>query len=533
MLTWLVIVLGTFVSEDATCIATGLLIQRGDVGVTSGILACLVGIYLGDLGLWALGRVFGSALSRWPWAARRLSERAAQDARDWLERHAAGAIVGSRFLPGTRFVLYVVAGMLGLPGVVFAIWSLLAAVLWTPTLVLLSASLGDAFARQVSPIVGSAWSSRVTATLFVFLLLQAVGKAADPHARRRIAARAARWSRWEFWPTWLFYLPVTMYIGWLALRHRGLSTITAANPGMPDGGLVGESKFDILQRLPARWTVPSMLIERGAPDARLRRLQAECEARGWSQPLILKPDVGQRGAGVRLIRTWVAAADYLAAVDDAVIAQPYHPGPFEAGIFYCRLPGSPRGRIFSITDKQFPVLVGDGVSTVETLTWSHPRFRLQAETFAARHSASLTHVLAAGERFQLAVAGNHCQGTLFRDGRHLLTPALERRIDEIARAYDGFFIGRFDVRYSDIEAFKAGFDLAIVELNGVTSESTDIYDPDGTLLHAYRQLFLQWSIIFAIGAANRDAGAPVSSMRRLVALVHAHLTSRIPLAISD
>ena len=95
-------------------------------------------------------------------------------------------------------------------------------------------------------------------------------------------------------------------------------------------------------------------------------------------------------------------------------------------------------------------------------------------------SRMLTRVLASGERFPLAMAGNHAQGTLFRNGAHLITPALEKRIDEIARAYPGFYIGRFDIRYTDVEAFKAGRDLAIVELNGATGESTNIYDPDGS-----------------------------------------------------
>jgi membrane protein DedA with SNARE-associated domain len=533
MLTFIAIVLGTFASEDATCIAVGLLVQRGRIGLTTGIIACVVGIYLGDLGLWVLGRMFGGAALRWPWAARRLSTGRVQEARAWLDRHAAGAIVGSRFLPGTRFALYVVAGILRLPAAVFALWSLIAALLWTPTVVLLTAALGDAFVARVSPFVGSAWWSRAAAALMVLVALHAARTLADPFARRRIAARLARRRRWEFWPAWLFYLPVTVYIAWLTLRHRGISTMTAANPGMPDGGLVGESKFDILGRLPVEWTVPSLLLDRGSVAARMARLCEEVDARGWSLPIVLKPNVGQRGAGVRLAANWEVVRAYLTAVDDPVIAQPYHPGPFEAGVFYYRFPDAPRGCIFSITDKVFPVIVGDGASTVESLIWAHPRFRLQADTFAARHAAVLNRVLADGERFPLAVAGNHCQGTLFRDGGHLLTPALEKLVDDIAHAYPGFFVGRFDVRYSDVAAFKAGRDFAIVELNGVTSESTNIYDPAGTLRAAYRQLFRQWAIIFAIGAANRAQGAPVSSLRRLAALTHAHLTTRVVLSISD
>jgi membrane protein DedA with SNARE-associated domain len=61
IITLLGIIFGTFASEDLTCIATGLLIQRGQVGVSAGILACTAGIFVGDVGLWAIGRVFGRA----------------------------------------------------------------------------------------------------------------------------------------------------------------------------------------------------------------------------------------------------------------------------------------------------------------------------------------------------------------------------------------------------------------------------------------------------------------------------------------
>jgi hypothetical protein len=140
-----------------------------------------------------------------------------------------------------------------------------------------------------------------------------------------------------------------------------------------------------------------------------------------------------------------------------------------------------------------------------------------------------------GERmpFTLAIAGNHAQGTTFRDGAHLWTELLERRIDEIARSYEGFFIGRFDVRYSDVEAFKAGRDLAIVELNGATAESTNIYDPGTSLLAAYRVLFEQWSLVFAIGAENRARGAAPTSLRRLLRLVFRHVTTSPPIALAD
>ena len=332
---------------------------------------------------------------------------------------------------------------------------------------------------------------------------------------------------------WIFYAPVACWIGWLAVRYRGLTVPTAANPGMPDGGLVGESKFDILSCLPADAVVPTVRLGAGHRQHRMPALEATMAERGWRWPLVLKPDAGERGRAVRKIGDAETAVEYLDAVSEPIIVQPYHPGPYEAGIFYYRLPGSRRGRILSITDKHFPVLVGDGRSSIETLIWSHPRYRLQGDTFMARHAAVARRVLDAGERFPLAMAGNHCQGTLFRDGAHLITPALEARVDDIAQQWSGFFVGRFDVRYANVDEFTAGRDLSIVELNGVTAESTNIYDPSGSLLGAYRTLFRQWSIIFAIGAANRQTGTPVSSTRRVAGLIRAHLAARPALTLSD
>jgi hypothetical protein len=453
------------------------------------------------------------------------------DVRTWLDKHAAGAIVGSRFLPGTRFALYVMSGVLRVPIAVFSLWALIAALLWTPTIVLLTATLGDAFVARVTPLFGAGWLARLVVVAVAFSLLHAIRSLATRRRRTRLAARAARALRWEFWPMWLFYAPVGVWVLYLASRYRGLSTMTAANPGIPDGGTVGESKFDILSKLPVDCVIPSLLVASGSVSERVARVHEHIESTRWGFPVVLKPDIGQRGAGVKLARSVADVTTYLSQVADPVVVQPYHPGPFEAGVFYYRRPGWPMGRILSITDKHFPVIVGDGVSTVEELIWAHPRYRLQADTFLARHADALERVPAPSERLPLGMAGNHCQGTLFLDGGHLIAPALEKRIDAIARTFDGFFIGRFDIRYGNV--VKAGTDLAIVELNGATAESTNIYDPHTTLFDAYRQLFRQWSIVFSIGAANRAAGAPVTSHRRLFDLVRAHLRATEPFPVSD
>jgi hypothetical protein len=327
---------------------------------------------------------------------------------------------------------------------------------------------------------------------------------------------------WEFWPSWLFYAPVGVFVAALAARY-GLRAVPAANPGLEDGGLVGESKADILTRLPARWTIPFLLAPEGTSCV---EIAARVAARGWQYPLIVKPDVGQRGVGVTRVNDAAGLDAYRRAYDGPVLVQPWHPGPFEAGIFYVRRPHGSRGRIFSITDKQFPAIIGDGHSTIEQLIRQHPRFRRQAALFLARHHATRRRVIEKGERFVIGEIGNHAQGALFVDGAHLITPALEARIDEIARSVPGFFIGRFDVRYGNVDQFTAGLDLAIVELNGVTAESTNIYDPSRSLVSAYRTLFEQWHMVFGIGAANLARGQGGVSLRRIASLVWTHLTDR-------
>jgi membrane protein DedA with SNARE-associated domain len=517
-------------------------VHAGRIGLLEGILACAAGIWIGDLGLWAVGRL---ARAIAPDLQRRIRERLQERARGGhLDRWQATVghrlplvILGSRLLPGTRLPLYLAAGATGIPLRRFAFWSLVAVATWTPVVIVLTAAFGSRLADALSRYLGSGWISLgVTATLLALVvrgLLAGARGLSMTSVGRRIADAWRLARRWEFWPMWIFYAPVVAWTLWLAVRHGGFATITAANPGIPDGGVVGESKYDIMRRLPRRWSLASIPVRPGDTNERLRLLVEGMRRASLAWPVILKPDVGQRGTGVKLVRSLVEARNYLARFPGTVVAQPYHPGPYEAGIFYYRFPGEPKGRILSVTDKHFPAVLGDGVSSLATLIHTHERFRMQAGTFLARLGVAAARVPAAGECVRLGIAGNHAQGTLFRSGQHLITPSLADRIDRIARSYDGFYVGRFDVRYSSVEAFKAGRDLAIVELNGATAESTDIYDPDNTLLRAYGRLFRQWSLVFAIGAANRAAGATVTPPRRLFSLVRTHLTTPTAFPVAD
>ncbi|MBK8915344.1 MAG: VTT domain-containing protein [Phycisphaerales bacterium] len=528
------IVLATFASEDLTCIATGLLIHDARIGGWTGVAACTLGIFVGDFGLWLLGRLAGPRVLRWrPVAARFPAERLARIG-GWFDERGWKAIIAARFLPGTRFPVYVTAGALGRSASRFLLWAAIAALLWTPALVLLVAWLGATVAGPLRELFGGFWLGLLVAVALLWILLKIGVQLSTAEGRRGLIIQLERMRRYEFWPAWVFYLPLAPWIAWLSVRHRGLMTPTAANPGIArGGGVVGESKWEILSRLPTEWVVPGVLLGPNGGAARADELAATMRERGWDYPLILKPDVGQRGAGVRLVRDFDSAQRVLADSPVTMIAQVYHPGPHEAGIFYVRRPSAERGRIFSVTDKEFPEVTGDGERTLEALILAHPRYRLQAGTYLARMGERAQQQPALGERVRLAVAGNHCQGTLFRDGSHLITPALEARIDAIARGFDGFHFGRFDVRYSDPAALRAGDGFAVIELNGVTSESTNLYDPSWSVLRAYAVLFAQWSELYAIGAENRARGQPVCGLMEVLRDVRSHYRGRVISTLSD
>ena len=309
-----------------------------------------------------------------------------------------------------------------------------------------------------------------------------------------------------------------IYYGWLAIRHRGLSVPTSANPGIATGGFIGESKLEMLDQLRRRsqqFTAEAFLVEGQTTTDHLLCLYRICREHEIALPFILKPDVGQRGNGVRLIRSMRAALEYLQSVDAPVIVQRYVVGPCEAGVFYYRFPDESRGHIFAITEKIFPTITGDGVHTIEELIRTDHRAALMARTYLRRFASRRDEILAPGEILKLVETGNHAQGCIFRDGMHLHTEALERVIDEISHKVTGFFIGRYDLRYENDEDFKQGRNFQIVELNGATSEATSIYDPRNSIFSAYRTLFQQWRLVFAIGAINKANGHASSSLATL------------------
>jgi membrane protein DedA with SNARE-associated domain len=522
-LPWLLVLglvaLATFLSEDLTCIGAGLLVAAGRLGFVPVTMACLLGIVIGDLNAFFAGRIFGrAALARAPmkWI---VTDKQVQKASAWFRERGPTVILASRFLPGTRVATFVAAGVLHTPFPTFALWFGIAALLWTPLLVGVSALVG-------APILGlfhrfQLWAlpAAVLAALVALLVTRVAPRLFSRRGRRLLMGTWRRLVRWEYWPPFVFYAPVAVYVLWLGIRYRGLTLFTAANPAIEAGGFINESKSAILGRLaPAGDVIPPWRLLRAGETAPARSEQARrfvSEDR-LELPIVLKPDAGQRGSGVVVARTWDSVDRYLADARYDVIAQAYVPG-IEHGVFYVRRPSEERGRIFAITEKRMPTVVGDGRRSLEALILDDPRARPMAAIYFESQEGRLGEIVPRGEAVQLVELGTHARGAYFHDGLALVTPELTEAIERVSRACRGFFFGRYDVRSVSTDAFRRGV-FRVIELNGVTSEATSIYDPAHGVLDAYRALFAQWRIAFAIGAENRERGVVPASLAVLVRL---------------
>lgn len=355
--------------------------------------------------------------------------------------------------------------------------------------------------------------------------------ATAPARPRRSRSRAADGpaaspvlSPFEFWPDWAMYGPVALLWLALGLRYRGLTVATAANPGIAGGGLCGESKSAVLalagpraRALIPAWTT---FTARGSIAADAEAAAAAARQAGLAFPLVVKPDIGCNGTGVRLVSS---AADLERALDGypagaVLVLQDLVPWEGEAGLFYIRRPGDARGRVTSATLKEAPYVTGDGRSTLRDLVLADPRAGRVPHLYLPRLAARLGEVPARGERVRLVFSGNHCKGSIFHDGRAEVTPALEAAVDAFAQDLKGFHFGRIDVRYESLATLRRGEGFRVIEVNGVGSEATHIWDPACSLREAYAAQFRHYAEAFRIGALMRARGhrpARIGEMLRL------------------
>lgn len=314
-----------------------------------------------------------------------------------------------------------------------------------------------------------------------------------------------RLTRYEFWPYWIFFLPVVPLYIWYAIRLRNPVYFTEANPGIEFGGFFGEKKSEIMREVPRAYQPQSIYVnDNPSPQILAQRIHDE----ELLFPLVMKPDVGERGDEVAILSNQDQLNERLAGVSYAYLLQEYIDYPIELGVFYARLPSADKGQVMSVVRKKFLSVTGDGNSTVEALLRQKERGCLQLPRLRVEKPLVLKEIPPHGVVRLVEPVGNHCLGTEFINNNHLINNKLNEVFDQISKPFDGFFYGRYDLKINSEEEMYRGERIKIFELNGVTSEPGHIYDRKMRLWQAYRDLWKHQRMVFLISRENLRKHGP-------------------------
>jgi membrane protein DedA with SNARE-associated domain len=535
----------TFLQEDVAIIAAAF--SKVEYGLPFGLalFSVYLGVVTGDLFIYGLGRVAQKS----PWLRSRIIGPKVDQVRDWLESNFVKVAVMCRITPGLLFPTFVAFGWFRLPARRFLIISLITAAIYTPLAMILVLLLGKIFINQLGywawgalivlaiiyPIVKSArfFGKKKNRSEQQRLKIPFLDSPSQNNRKRgqhkgmpslagikRVIAQAERI------PDWIFYIPVGLRWLGLSIRYRSLTLPTLTNPLIETGGFWGESKSKIMESINdgnkdfiAKFITFKRIHSNYKHD--LTDALHLIEKSEIDFPLVVKPDIGWQGFGVRLLKNENELEEYLSKypMNEKVIFQELIDYDGEAGVFYARMPNEPSGKVFSLTLRYYPFVTGDGKSTLRQLIQHNPRTGFKSKYYLGNHprhrglnAEQLESIPTEGEMVRLAFIGSIRIGGIYRDARHIITPALSSRFDAISKSIPEFYYGRFDIRFRSTELLMEGKDFSIFEINGSGSEPIHAWDPEVPFFKVYEELFKTQKLMFQIAACNMKRGFQPTSL---------------------
>jgi membrane protein DedA with SNARE-associated domain len=166
----------TLVSEDLASIAAGVLVRDRQLRLEYAVVACVAGVYLGDLALWLAGRWLRRRTAAFGSLQRLLDDKRLAWLGPRIDQHLGVAILVSRFVPGSRLPMYLAAGIWGRRPLAFAVWSLIAVMMWTPLLVAATVYFGEVVVSQLLQGISTGLPGSLLTAVTVFGVLRLVGR---------------------------------------------------------------------------------------------------------------------------------------------------------------------------------------------------------------------------------------------------------------------------------------------------------------------------------------------------------------------
>ena len=316
-----------------------------------------------------------------------------------------------------------------------------------------------------------------------------------------------RWIRlthWEYWPMWTIYLPLAPCYLFHSISSGGIGFFTRTNPTMPTGGMGLMDKEDMYNLLP-EGTFPNTTYYHSAKD--FESIRTWLEHNNSQFPIVIKPAKGCRGRGVDFIHSLDELQDAMATCCEKMVLQSLIPFKEEVGIFYVKLPSEERGRITGIVEKKGIQITGDGKHSIRDLITQSERYALHLNHLEKDSALNLNEILPSGTSKELSSIGNHARGATFFDVTKKSSARLEQVIDAISSKIEGFYYGRFDIKFESWYLLERGQAFSIVELNGANSEPTHVYDAKHSYFFALREFNKHWKLMAKISRENKSVCA--------------------------
>ena len=328
--------------------------------------------------------------------------------------------------------------------------------------------------------------------------------------------KLTKFYKWEYWSPSMFYIPNLPYACYLTAKARHFTFFSATNPGIKNSGNGTESKFKTIQLIPEKYRPKTILV---TANTEFNLVISDIEQNKICFPLIAKPDIGFRGLLVQKINTENELKIYLKKYPITIIIQELLDYKNECGIFYHRNPSKKKGQVSSITLKHFLTVIGDGHSSLKKLILADNRAKLYLNLFKEIHKEQLYEIPNKEEKIILTSIGNHSKGTQFINGNHLISKKVEQTFDNLSTSITGWYYGRIDIKYNTFEELENGNNFKIIEINGIISEPTHIYDSESyTYFKALKSIRAHWKSLFEIATTNhKEHRVPYKSTIKIIA----------------
>lgn len=310
-------------------------------------------------------------------------------------------------------------------------------------------------------------------------------------------------SIWKFEAFVIPQVPIWIYY---SIKARSFTFFSALNPDMNLGGLLNYSKYSVLKNIDPNLLPKTILLK--AFENSVNSIEQLISHNNFSFPVILKPDIGERGFDVFKIYDMEMLKDKITMNKNVdLLIQEYISFPIEVGVLYQRHPNSSKGTISSFAIKTFATIKGNGINSIKEL------IKLKGISLAKvdKTRFDINSVLKADEEQILNEIGNKSFGTCFQNVNHLVNQMLIDLFESISRQVPNFYFGRYDIKIESMERFYKGEGFKILELNGANSQPIHMFDKSLSALQTYRILWNNWKSIYLISKENNRKGIQYES----------------------